>query len=330
METEAGKTAKAKLRDCLSEIADARVPQSIADQAGDLAENLLGASDATVEGIRAIVDKCHVKKATGLYKIFTALGKPLIQSACVELKSSSTDSTLAQPLQTVIDLSVVLESAEVSGVVVTRAEECAYALFKIVSTASRTFRDNNREQLDRGLNALIKCAGSMATACFQRLDLCINQMLHDVESEDFNAITVHIVTTYEGSDKVGQEEQDTAAKFAESMCLTLLKTLELNKVGTNEDLTAARKATTELQNFSKECGAWEVVLSAIANSTLQPRERSEKIAPALCHFNEVGYRWSSHEQFLKQQLQPVPRGRNQLGGCLQIIFYSKSDIRQLT
>ena len=57
----------------------------------------------------------------------------------MELKSSSTDSTLAQPLQTVIDLSVVLESAEVSGFVVTHAEECAYALFKIVSTASRTF-----------------------------------------------------------------------------------------------------------------------------------------------------------------------------------------------
>ena len=314
-ENESAVAAREKIADVLQRVSAAQVPRSIVEECIDLGDNLLCAFHATVEGIRAVVDKCNAKTAVGLYKIFAVLGRPLVQNACLELKLNSADAALAGPLQSTVDLAVVLESATVSELTVQQAAQSVHALSQLSETASRTFRQTNKEPIERSIWAVLKFSGAVQAMAHHRLDQYVNALLDNVEHENLGQLTKHITESFEGTPSVGQEK-DMAATFLETACAPLQKVLDAKKIGSDGDCLVASAAVHALTTLPKEVAAWEVVFSTIATADLTPQQRSIQLAPALCHFSGAGCRWESHTTFIDKMLRPVPCGCHQLGECI--------------
>ena len=100
-------SARKDLAAFLHMVAESRLPFQMKDQCAKL-HHIVSPEACSAEKLREALNFCPSRGASGLFKIFDALGRPLLAEGMAELSDHSSDSALAAVVRMIVDMGPVL------------------------------------------------------------------------------------------------------------------------------------------------------------------------------------------------------------------------------
>ena len=144
----------------MKKLISSSIPEELSQDMSKLLP-LADLANHSTPAIRDSIDMCSSRMPRGLFRIFAALGKPLLARAAEEVACSATDSDLEGPATTLMDLATVFEAASTDAMD-TFQVDCQRAittLQRIAIQGSRFFKEAMDDRLDRFLLAICHATG---------------------------------------------------------------------------------------------------------------------------------------------------------------------------
>ena len=178
----------------------------------------------------------------------------------------------------------------------------------IGDAASRTFKETNQAMLSRCMNVAKKIVDQVRYRCVAAIDTYVRAFIKDdpcsmgdlaaimTSFRDANADCSKVV-------KVSAAIKEEAAFAAQEVCLPLLACF-----GDHMTDTATKERFNDcavvLQRVPDDTSAWEMIFDTLLDDEMNLRDQASKLGQAISFWKDGDFRWSHHQHFIAEKLQP--------------------------